>query len=116
VISEAARIAEPLKTIPAETAIDDLVRLVKDAGVTGIVVGMPRNLEGAETAQTEKVRQWIQTAQKYIKVPFYWQDEALTSVISGEDNGGAGADARAASVFLQDFLDTPEDQRVRCSI
>jgi putative holliday junction resolvase len=113
--SSLARIAEPVKTTDAKEAISELIVLIDQFKANGVVVGLPRNLTGAETAQTKKVRQWAERAKDQIKLPFYWQDEALTSV-EVEKIGAqkVGSDALAASVILQDFLDTPKQQRVRC--
>lgn len=108
--STAARLAEPLKTVPAAEAVDELKKLNPDA----IVVGLPRGLDGQETAQTAYVRRWTEEAKLKIDKPFYWQDEALTTQAAGHTDHPAGPDAAAAAVILQDFLDTPEDQRVRC--
>jgi putative Holliday junction resolvase len=111
--SSAARIAQPVKTVPAATAIAELSQMAAQAD--GIVVGLPRGLDGQETAQTKQVREWAQLAKKQINKPFYWQDEALTSVAAKDRGALTGeVDAVAASVILQDFLDTPGEQRVRC--
>lgn len=111
--SSVARIAQPLKTLPAEQAIEELSHLA--ALADGVVVGLPRGLDGQETAQTDQVRQWVGQAKQAIAKPFYWQDEALTSVAAKNKGDLTGeVDAHAASVILQDFLDTPTDQRVRC--
>jgi putative holliday junction resolvase len=104
--SAAARLAEPLKTVAADTAIAEINSLAAANSAAAIIVGLPRNLRG--TPQTQSVRQWVEKAKPQIGLPFYWQDEALTSVSSDGD------DARAAAMILQDFLDTPAGQRVRC--
>jgi putative holliday junction resolvase len=106
--SGAARLAEPVMTIAADKAIDGISDLATKNSSSGVVVGLPRNLAGKDTPQTKVVRQWVKNARKQINLPFYWQDEALTSVAS------QGDDARAAAMILQDFLDTPVAQRVRC--
>lgn len=114
--SDQAKIAQPLKTVPEPKAITELKSLAEKDHAVGIVVGLPRGLESQETKQTETVRRWTKTAMERINLPFYWQDEALTSKIalSREVAKLTGEDAIAASVILQDFLDSPEDRRVRC--
>lgn len=113
--SSLARIAEPLKTVPAGDALDEIAALVQINGVSGIVIGLPRGLDGQETAQTGKVRNWVDDAKARLKYEFYWQDEALTSRVAEQEGAlPEASDAAAASVILQDFLDTPKDQRVRC--
>jgi putative Holliday junction resolvase len=112
--SSSARIAEPLKTVPADKALEEIAATANELQADGIVVGLPRGLDGQETAQTEKIRGWVRTAQHQIELPFYWQDEALTSAAIEKSATKAGIDAAAAAVILQDFLDTPVQQRVRC--
>jgi putative holliday junction resolvase len=111
-----AKIAEPLATVPAAEAVEELAKLANESGAVGIVVGLPRGLDGQETAQTGAARDWVKAAKDKIKLPFYWQDEALTSRQAElrTDKKAAGADAIAASILLQDFLDTGLEERVRC--
>lgn len=110
-----AKIAQPLKTVTADKAVSELSALAKDNSAAGIVVGLPRSLDGNETAQTKAVREWVKTVQAQINLPFYWQDEALTSqTAEGYGENKFGDDAKAVSLILQDFLDTPKEERVRC--
>jgi len=112
--SSLARLAEPLKTVPAEGAVEEIAALASLHGSSGVVVGLPRGLNGSETVQTQKVRRWVKTAQTAVKLPFYWQDEALTSLAAADMDSSAGSDAAAAAIILQDFLDSRPEQRVRC--
>ncbi|HET6863652.1 MAG TPA: Holliday junction resolvase RuvX [Candidatus Saccharimonadales bacterium] len=111
--SSIARLAEPLTTVPAAEALAEIKQLVSGSDAVGVVVGLPRNLKGEDTEQTKKVRQWVAAAKEKITMPFYWQDEALTSAAAAA-NKAVDIDAAAAARILQDFLDTPEDERVRC--
>lgn len=113
--SSVARLAEPLRTVQAVDALAELKDLVEKSHAAGIVVGLPRNLEGRDTAQTEYVRQWAARAKEAINRQFYFQDEALTSKTAELNRKQSGpADAEAAALILQDFLDTPKEERVRC--
>jgi putative Holliday junction resolvase len=114
--SSLARIAEPLKTVAAADAVATIASLAQDNHATGIVVGLPRGLNGQETEQTTEVRKWVEYAKFQISLPFYWQDEALTSKLAQESTRNKKADehSRAATIFLQDFLDTPKEEWVRC--
>ncbi len=91
---------ENLKSIVVQNHIDE------------IVLGLPRGLEGQETEQTKFVRSFAESLQKRLTLPFYWQDEALTSVRSHEILGKSGkpykksdVDAISASLILSDYLD-----------
>lgn len=115
--SSAARLAEALPTVPTNEALKTLKDLVAK-GVDGVVVGLPRSLNGEETDQTAWVRDWVDVAKKEIGATFYWQDEALTSKLAEAEaiKGGRlqDADSLAARIILQDFLDSPKDMRVIC--
>lgn len=113
--SSAARLAQPLKTVSANEAIEEIIAAVQENHTDGIVVGLPRALDGRETAQTAVVKKWADRARAKINLPFYWQDEAMTSKLAERQVASkAGPDAVAAAIILQDFLDTPKEQRVRC--
>lgn len=113
--STLARIAEPLKTTLATSALEEIKQLAKLHASEAVVVGLPRSLDGNETDQTRAVRQWVKQAQTVIGLPFFWQDEALTSIEAKSKKQKAkspGVDAQAAAIILQDFLDSNEDDRV----
>ncbi|HEX5394837.1 MAG TPA: Holliday junction resolvase RuvX [Candidatus Saccharimonadales bacterium] len=115
--SSIAKLAEPLKSVAAEEACSVLKRYIAEHDVQAIAIGLPRSLSGADTAQTASARQWVKDAQQKIDVPFYWQDEALTSrearAKSSELRTKSSIDehALAAAIILQDFLDSAEAQR-----
>jgi putative Holliday junction resolvase len=113
--SNVALLSEPLDSFATKGVIDQLKRLVEKTPTEAIVVGLPRNLEGNDTRQTEWVREWVTQAKKEISVPFYWQDEALTSHQAAKISyKNSDEHAKAAAIILQDFLDTPDDERVAC--
>lgn len=113
--SSIAKLAQPLKTLPTEQVIAELKT---HEGLAGIVVGLPRSLDGSETDQTAWVRQWVDAAQKQLSAPFYWQDEALTSKLAEAKHFNKArikdVDSLAAQIILQDFLDSPQSLWVIC--
>ncbi len=113
--STAARIAQPLKTLKTKN-IEELKKEIELNGAEAIVVGLPRNLSGEDTDQTRWVRAWVKDAKSSVGLPFYWQDEALTSHLAQGRKAKNQVDehAEAAAIILQDFLDTPEQERVGC--
>ena len=119
--SAAARLAEPLKTVKTKDTVDYLQDLIKQGDIQAIVIGLPRNLSGEETNQTRWVRAWVEQAKPKINKPIYWQDEALTSrgaaaklQTSSSKHQKVDEHSLAAAMILQDFLDTPESERVKC--
>lgn len=111
-----ARLSEPLMSVRTDNIFDCLEKLIKDNSVGTLVVGLPRSLNGDDTDQTRWVREWVANAKAQIKLPFFWQDEALTSVGAEAEGSkdGHDVDAHAAATILQDFLDSPEDARQPC--
>jgi putative holliday junction resolvase len=114
--SEAARLAEPLMTVPTTEVLKTMQGLIEEYNVSAVVVGLPRNLHGNNTQQTNWVRDWVDQVKKKINLPFYWQDEVLSSKIAAAKKLSYkkvhDVDSLAAAIILQDFLDTPEAGRI----
>ncbi len=112
--SSAAKIAEPITTLAADEALVQIAEIAKKNTTTAIVVGLPRGLDGQETEQTREVIKWAEKAKNQIDLAFYWQDEALTSHKAKEHQPKTHElDSIAAAIILQDFLDSPEIDRVK---
>ena len=100
--------------------LDCLIRLIAERNATGLVVGMPKNMNGSIGPQGEKVRLFVEAllsrmAEKGLSPPSvtYW-DERLTTVAANRTLLEAdlsrkkrkGAVDRLAAVFiLQGYLD-----------
>lgn len=111
--SASVRLSEPVTTVPTEKTLETLRRLMAGKELEAVVVGLPRSLNGNDTDQTKWVREWVKSAKKDLETDFFWQDEALTSRVAQERKTN-DIDAEAAAIILQDFLDTPAEQRVLC--
>lgn len=109
VANTVARLPRPLTTL-ANT--DDVWQVIRELAATEsadtVVVGLPRNLSGQDTAQTAYVRDFVSGAGD-LKVVF--QDEALTSKKAeaelrqrGKDFAKGDIDALAATYILEDYL------------
>ncbi|HIF83247.1 MAG TPA: Holliday junction resolvase RuvX [Candidatus Marinimicrobia bacterium] len=109
-------IASPFKTIRNEgneKCLQVFQSLIKEKDVEAIVVGLPIGLKGQETAQTKKVREFVNLLYA-LKLPIHLEDERLSSVsaeksmiqqnIKTGHNKGL-IDQRAAAIILQQFLD-----------
>jgi len=106
--SSAARLAEALKTVQTEEVVEEIRRLATNDEVSKVVVGLPRNMGGEETAQTDWVRHFVEDAKTELpQLEFFFQDESLTTV-TAESKGKkvTDPDAEAARIILQDFLDS----------
>lgn len=112
-------LASPHTTLINDDQIwDNLRQLIQAEQVGQLVVGLPRGLDGQETAQTATVRDFAAQLQKEINLPFEWQDEAVTSVQAESELRQKGTrynkeavDAQAAAIILQDYLDNHKELR-----
>lgn len=108
------RIAQPLMTLEHD---DDIVSRIadllakQDAGQ--LVVGLPRNLSGDDTAQTGYVRDFVAKLEPVVETPITYQDEALSSSRAeaelnkrGKDYAKGDIDALAAAFILEDYFET----------
>ena len=117
-----ATLARPLKTIERrgsdETAIAQvravIAELEEDEPVAGIVVGLPRKLDGSPTGQTVRAQKMIDLLAQQLRIPVFAQDERLSSreaeqrlALREKDwrKRKAKLDAASAAVILQDYLD-----------
>jgi putative Holliday junction resolvase len=100
-----ARIPEPIATLSNDNLFkEQFVKLLKEYDISTIVVGLPRNLKGDETAQTAYTKEFV--ARNLADYDVIWQDETLSSVSaeSRPDRLQHGVDAAAACIILDDYL------------
>lgn len=97
----------------ADTVLAELARLARENGVTEVVMGFPRNMDGTEGPRAEKCRRVAALLQTVCGVPVCLWDERRTTVTAAgilADNNVYGdkrrrqLDAVAAQVILEGFL------------
>jgi len=116
-------LASPWKTVKnggsvsraAQQLVDEVARLhAENDGLSVIVIGLPRRLNGEPTTLTGHVRQLAAIVGTSIDLPIVLQDERLTSSEADEllarrerdwRRRKREVDAVAASLILQDYLD-----------
>lgn len=120
-----ATVARPWKVVPAAgspaASAEALTRVIGelsaslDPELDGLVVGLPRRLNGDDTSQTPAVRAFAAALESRVALPVTLQDERLTSVEAEARlaqrepdwrKRKALIDAEAASILLQDYLDS----------
>ena len=74
-----------------------------------LVIGLPRSLDGQETAQSAYVRAFSQERLVQFNLPLVFQDETLSSRVAkerlqGTQHSKGDIDAQAAVVILEDYL------------
>ncbi len=118
-----ATLARPLAVLrPSGLEVDaidvvanEIARLAREEdGVSAIVVGLPRRLDGTPTDMTPRVEQFARLLGTKTALPVTLQDERLSSreaesrlAIRDKNwrSRKAKLDAAAAAVILQDYLD-----------
>jgi putative Holliday junction resolvase len=115
-VNTVARIPEVLPTISNnENTVEVLQKLITDYEISLIVVGLPRSMEGTETAQSNYVRIFCDEKLRGFGLPIELQDETLTSVVAIEQLEYEGAlskkgdiDGRAAAILVNDYIENHE--------
>jgi putative Holliday junction resolvase len=87
--------------------LSDVKEQINTLGVTGLVVGLPLNMDGSEGPAAAEARRLTENFRRSLSVPVYLQDERLTSEEAKSRANGASTDAidaKAAAIMLEDFL------------
>ncbi len=114
-----------LGTGAVNTAANEVARLAtEDDGVSGVVVGLPRRLDGSPNEMTPRVERFARDLAASTQLPVTLQDERLSSHEAESRLGQREKDwrvrkkrldAAAAAVILQDYLDTRPGRPVPAS-
>jgi putative Holliday junction resolvase len=107
------RLASPLTTLDVDgLELVRLQRLMLGHDATELVVGLPRNMSGEPTKQTELVRQFVVRRLAGFELPMHFQDESLTSVKAEQELQQrkkpyvkGDVDALAATYILDDYME-----------
>ena len=115
-------IAQGLETFYRENPpgiIEKLRKIVKEEGVSAIVVGLPLNMDGTEGPKAKEAINFANELKKEIELPVKLWDERLSTVEVERLMISAGAsrakrkkkiDKLAAQVILQGYLDSRTHQ------
>ena len=120
---ETQMLASPLETLTRRAGkrfpMPRFLELVTEAEEVGIVVGLPLDLEGHETASATAARELAVAIGERTTLPVELVDERMTTVRALraiQEQGGStrgrkeDVDALAASILLQGFLDMRRHQ------
>jgi len=113
-------IASPLTTLTRRPGKRppwaELERVIREKEVDAVVVGLPLDLEGAETSWSREVRDFAARLETKTGLKVHFVDERLTSVMAEKAVRGSNlpkgrreekgrVDEAAAAIILQSFLD-----------
>ena len=107
------KIASPITVIANDSeTIANIQKLISQYKVEKIIVGLPRNSSGIETAQSQFVRDFTKQLE-FLDIPIIFQDESLTSVeaekrlnLYGKKYRKGDIDNESAVIILTDFLES----------
>ncbi len=105
-----AKLAEPLTVLENnENFVENLKKIIQEHDISLIIIGLPRSLDGNETAQSAYTRKFVSDNFQDMNVQF--QDETLSSVEAekrlksyGLENRPNMLDAVAACIILEDYF------------
>jgi len=92
-----------------------VTKLIQEYGSRGIVVGLPKNMDGTEGVQAADARAAAADLEKVTELGIAWQDERLSTWTAKERLFAQGLnekkvrlklDQTAAAIILEDFLST----------
>lgn len=108
-------ISTPLTTIYGQNQlIEKIAELVEAENVEAIILGLPLNMDGSESAQTKLVRKFAEQLEGGLNVQVHLQDERLSSFSAEQKLAPANftkgkmkqrLDAVAAAEILDAFLE-----------
>ena len=91
-----------------------LSELIQTHQIEGLIIGLPRNMDGTYGPSAQKVRDFIAQIQKSISLPITPIDERLTTAQASKQLSGIGlnhkqlrkkVDSSSACLILQQYLD-----------
>ena len=116
-------VATPVVTIRRKKFTLDaqeLLRLIEERQVGGLVIGLPRNMDGSEGQRCQSVRQFASNLLKLKDLPIAFWDERLSTVAVTRDmieadlsraKRAQAVDRAAATFILQGALDFWQRQK-----
>lgn len=109
VSDDEGKIAFPRKTLAPKEVIKEIKSLIKKESIAKVIVGLPQSLANKETGQTGAVRKFAEKLHLSITIPVEFENEVFTTRMA-RDTGTEkkNADAAAAAIILQSFLDKKE--------
>ncbi len=115
ICDSAETIASPLAVIQGQKELlKKIAKVVETENVEAVVLGLPLNMTGSESAQTKLVLKFAGQLKDHLHIPVHLQDERLSSFSAEEKLASAKftkekmrkrLDAVAAAEILEAFLE-----------
>ncbi|MDR0967542.1 MAG: Holliday junction resolvase RuvX [Rickettsiales bacterium] len=86
-------------------AIDEIIKIISDDNIKGIVIGLPLRMDGTESDTTKMVRDFANDLADKTDVPIVFIDETLTSSAASEiTKDKKELDSIAAKIILENSI------------
>lgn len=103
---ETQTLARELTILNPQQFWSQIEELISIEGIERIVLGLPLNMSGGNTASTELAQKFSDELQKrFPETPVEFMDERLTSVMAESMGRKTDIDSLAAQIILQNYLD-----------
>lgn len=105
-----ARLPRPVRVLQNnESIFDEIAQIANSEGASKVVVGIPRNLDGQETQQSSKIREFAKELANKTELEIAFADESLSSkraeaMLKDQGKPVGELDALAACFILEEFL------------
>ncbi|QQS18662.1 Holliday junction resolvase RuvX [Candidatus Saccharibacteria bacterium] len=112
-----ARLPRPLTTLETtDHLVADIQRLITAESIGLVIVGVPRNMDGSESKQSQVCEAFARELSGALEVPVRIADETLSSEEAesalhalGKDYTKADIDAMSATLILERYFDEQGD-------
>lgn len=110
IASSIAKLPRPLTILPHQDNIyDEIDEIIKKENIGKVIVGLPRNMSGEETAQSDFSRQFAARLGETTEVKIEFADESLSSARVKDSNYkkdlSGYLDSIAACFILEEYLE-----------
>lgn len=96
------RIAFPHSTV---RTLEEVLAVAQHEGVGAVVVGFPVPFHGRSSSQTRTVRAFAARLKSGLQLPIAFENEVFTTKLAERFSSREKADASAAALILQSYLD-----------
>lgn len=86
-------------------SVEEIVEVISREGVERVIIGLPLTLHGKESGESARVRQFVSGLSRRVQLPVEFENEVLTTKIAEQHTPRKKADASAAALILQAYLD-----------
>ncbi len=105
-------IVKPLNYLDNDDFLNHhLKQIIQNNEINVLVVGLPRNMSGQLTKQSQKVKEFVNQHLRPLNLKIVYQDESLTSVLAEQNlsfqvKSKGGVDSESACLILEDYINS----------